>query len=191
MIMIVKACIFSPSLTRQLHYHSQLDKSVAWFWKSNEDIVNEVPIYMKVAPNIDWSGAFYLFCCSECVTVFRSNTVGNITAEREFFCLERRSTRRFKWTVSNKQIRISSCMTGVRRGVGKRLFTLLIWAAGESKLTARPGTAARVLRRPVTTAWEWLHDLSEDIFAQLFFFFSLTFCRNSCHKQHILMTFMN
>lgn len=37
MIMIVKACIFSPSLTRQLHYHSQLDKSVAWFWKSNED----------------------------------------------------------------------------------------------------------------------------------------------------------
>lgn len=37
MIVIVKACIFSPSLTRQLHYHSQLDKSVAWFWKSNED----------------------------------------------------------------------------------------------------------------------------------------------------------
>lgn len=35
--MIVKPCIFSPSLTRQLHYHSQLDKSVAWFWKSNED----------------------------------------------------------------------------------------------------------------------------------------------------------
>lgn len=25
---------------------------------------------MKVAPNIDWSAGFYLFCCSECVTVF-------------------------------------------------------------------------------------------------------------------------
>lgn len=35
--MIVEACIFSPSLTRQLHYHSQLDKSVVWLWKSNED----------------------------------------------------------------------------------------------------------------------------------------------------------
>lgn len=37
MIVIVKACICSPSLTRQLHYHSQLDKSAARFWKSNED----------------------------------------------------------------------------------------------------------------------------------------------------------
>lgn len=37
MIMIVKACIFSLSLTRQLHYHSQLNKSVAEFWKPNED----------------------------------------------------------------------------------------------------------------------------------------------------------
>lgn len=37
MIVIVKACISSPSLTRQLHYHSQLDKSAARSWKSNED----------------------------------------------------------------------------------------------------------------------------------------------------------
>lgn len=37
MIVIVKACICSPSLTRQLHYHSQLDKSAARSWKSNED----------------------------------------------------------------------------------------------------------------------------------------------------------
>lgn len=37
MIVIVKACICSPSLTRQLHYHSQLDKSAARWWKSNED----------------------------------------------------------------------------------------------------------------------------------------------------------
>lgn len=37
MIVIVKACICSPSLTRQLHYHSQLDKSAARLWKSNED----------------------------------------------------------------------------------------------------------------------------------------------------------
>lgn len=44
MIVIVKARIGSPSLTRQLHYHSQLDKSAARWWKSNEDTLALVTV---------------------------------------------------------------------------------------------------------------------------------------------------
>lgn len=170
MIMIVKACIFSPSLTRQLHYHSQLDKSVAWFWKSNEDNLLWI-LWMRSQFTWKWPPTlievvrFTYFAAQNVLLYFAA-----IQWETSPQTLEWRSARRFKWTVSNKQIRISSCMTGVRRRKKKkRLFTLLIWAPGESKLTARPGTAARLLRRPVTAAWEWLHGLSEDIFAQLFF----------------------
>lgn len=65
--MIVEACIFSPSLTRQLHYHSQLDKSRLWFWKSNEDNLLWI-LWMrsqftpKVPPSTVSSALFDLFC---------------------------------------------------------------------------------------------------------------------------------
>ena len=75
--------------------------------------MNEVPIYMKVAPNIDWSGVFYLFYCLECVAmcycISQLQYEKSIITESVFVW-----SRNFKWTISNKQIRILSCMTGVR-----------------------------------------------------------------------------
>lgn len=115
MIMIVKACIFSPSLTRQLHYHSQLDKSVAWFWKSNEDNLLWI-LWMRSQFTWKWPPTlievvrFTYFAAQNVLLYFAA-----IQWETSPQTLEWRSARRFKWTVSNKQIRISSCMTGVRR----------------------------------------------------------------------------
>lgn len=196
MIMIVKACIFSPSLTRQLHYHSQLDKSVAWFWKSNEDNLLWI-LWMRSQFTWKWPPTLievvrFTYFAAQNVLLYFAAIQWETSPLNVSFSV---------WSgdppgASNEQFQTNKLGSQVAwqvsggGGGGKWLFTLLIWAPGESKLTARPGTAARLLGRPVTAAWEWLHGLSEDIFAQLFFF-SLTFCGHSCHKQRILMTFMN
>lgn len=93
--------------------------------------MNEVPIYMKVAPNIDWSGVFYLFCCwdaLQCPTVSRGlQCHAPISLAQEL-------PPNFKLA----KFQTSGCMTGVRTKLKWLLRFLLIRASGESKLMGQP-----------------------------------------------------
>lgn len=151
MIMIVKACIFSPSLTRQLHYHSQLDKSVAWFWKSNEDNLLWI-LWMRSQFTWKWPPTLievvrFTYFAAQNVLLYFAAIQWETSPLNVSFSV---------WSgdppgASNEQFQTNKLGSQVAWQVSgggggeKWLFTLLIWAPGESKLTARPGTAARLL----------------------------------------------
>lgn len=71
MIVIVEACICSPSLTRQLHYHSQLDKSAARWWKSNEDTFASVTLSEALVGPKSCDRRFFVGKNCQCVDVQR------------------------------------------------------------------------------------------------------------------------
>lgn len=164
MIMIVKACIFSPSLTRQLHYHSQLDKSVAWFWKSNEDNLLWI-LWMRSQFTWKWPPTLIEVVCFTYFAAYKTALLYFTAYSRKDYdcksvCLVQKLTLNFECTISSKQIRILSCMTGFRIKLkwlfGVCWFVLLV----SQSWRGQPGTIARLLSHPVT---EWLRNLSEDI----------------------------
>lgn len=195
MIMIVKACIFSPSLTRQLHYHSQLDKSVAWFWKSNEDNLLWI-LWMRSQFTWKWPPTLievvrFTYFAAQNVLLYFAAIQWETSPLNVSFSV---------WSgdppgASNEQFQTnklgSQVAWQVSGGGGGGNDSSLCWfelpvsQSWRLDPAQQPDSSVTSHRRMRVTSRPVRGHLRPT------FFFSLTFCGHSCHKQRILMTFMN
>lgn len=196
MIMIVKACIFSPSLTRQLHYHSQLDKSVAWFWKSNEDNLLWI-LWMRSQFTWKWPPTLievvrFTYFAAQNVLLYFAAIQWETSPLNVSFSV---------WSgdppgASNEQFQTnklgSQVAWQVSGGGGGGKMTLH-FADLSSRWVKADGSTRHSSQTPRTSSHRRMRVTSRPVRGHLrpTFFFSLTFCGHSCHKQRILMTFMN
>lgn len=129
--MIVKARIFSLSLTTQLHYHSQLDKSVAWFWKSNEDNLLWI-LWMRSQFTWKWPPTLIEVACFACFPAGMRYCIPLLTV---FVWLRKKLTSNFKFG-RGLGSRVAWQVSGQKNKMTLEFFCWFA-ATGESKLTGR------------------------------------------------------